>query len=477
MGRATAHENHLEVSEAMEAIVRVGGADDGRAPGLPLSDQFLEQAQSRRVEMRLGLIEQDQVSLQKGQSGESKALFHARGKGIEGYVLLRPQTHPPQHRFDVVFLSPKIEDRVREDQILVSGQASVEAGGLVQVSHQAAHGLPAGHDVDSLDSGSPEVGNEGGGEAAKQRGFAGTIISGEEGELAPFHRETRPREGPFGPKLLRQVLHEDERPRRFCRFHHHSGKPCNVPDRLQSTPFRACYTQSMSVLRLIPLKGEAIVVDADEALVGREANCNVVVSHPSVSRRHAVIKRKQDVFFVVDQGSANGTFVDSKRIVDAALKDGCVLRFGSASFKAEVRDELPVESIAEDELVVAQTMVGEIGPTQSFSATVLEGAILSDDMATPHYGTDIRNTHIESPPPPAAKAARPAEPRAQAPSAYSSPPAAVVAPAPAAAAPAAAPNRGPAFWLMIGAAALALLFVGAAVGLGAAFLARRMGWL
>jgi pSer/pThr/pTyr-binding forkhead associated (FHA) protein len=117
----------------------------------------------------------------------------------------------------------------------------------------------------------------------------------------------------------------------------------------------------MSVLRLIPLKGEAIVVDADEALVGREANCNVVVSHPSVSRRHAVIKRKQDVFFVVDQGSANGTFVDSKRIVDAALKDGCVLRFGSASFKVEVRDELPVESIGEEELVVAATMVGGVG--------------------------------------------------------------------------------------------------------------------
>ena len=229
----------------------------------------------------------------------------------------------------------------------------------------------------------------------------------------------------------------------------------------------------MSVLRLIPLKGEAIVVDADEALVGREANCNVVVSHPSVSRRHAVIKRKQDVFFVVDQGSANGTFVDSKRIVDGALKDGCVLRFGSASFKAEVRDELPVESIAEDELVVAQTMVGGIGPTQSFSATVLEGAILSDDMATPHYGTDMRNTHLETPPPlaPALKTARPVEPRAQAPAAPLSP--AVVAPA----AASATPNRGPAFWLMIGAAALALLFVGAAVGLGAAFLARRMGWL
>lgn len=231
----------------------------------------------------------------------------------------------------------------------------------------------------------------------------------------------------------------------------------------------------MSVLRLIPLKGEAIVVDADEALVGREANCNVVVSHPSVSRRHALIKRKQDVFFVVDQGSANGTFVDSKRIVDSTLKEGTVLRFGSATFKVEVREEIAEESVAEDELVISNT----IGP-QSFSATVLEGAALPEDMATPHYGTEALTHGMEAVAPtmqaPALKAP-PADPRPRAPSR-----APVAAPAPAplpphAPAPAAvaSPERGPTFWLMIAAAALALLLVGAAVGLGAAFLARRMG--
>lgn len=218
------------------------------------------------------------------------------------------------------------------------------------------------------------------------------------------------------------------------------------------------------------------MVDADEAIVGREANCSVVVSHPSVSRRHALIKRKQDVFFVVDQGSANGTFVDSKRIVDATIKDGCVLRFGSASFKAEVRDELPVESIAEDELVVARTMVGHLGQ-QSFSATVLEGAALPDDTATPHYGTDMRQGRDEVAAPtvrsPSIKPPRPLESRPE-PSRAPRP-----APAPSPATPVApvAPNRGPAFWLMIAASALALLFVGAALGLAAAFIARRMGWL
>jgi predicted component of type VI protein secretion system len=237
----------------------------------------------------------------------------------------------------------------------------------------------------------------------------------------------------------------------------------------------------MSVLRLIPLKGEAIVVDADEALVGREANCNVVVSHPSVSRRHALIKRKQDVFFVVDQGSANGTFVDSKRIVDATLKDGCVLRFGSASFKVEVRDELPVESIAEDELVVAQTMVGNVAQ-QNFSATVLEGNTIPDDMATPHYGTDVRPVQeavIPTVQSPVLKPPKPPEPRPE--PSRAPRPAAAPAAAPAPSAPpapaSAAPNRGPAFWLMIGASALALLFVGAALGLAAAFIAKRMGWL
>ena len=235
----------------------------------------------------------------------------------------------------------------------------------------------------------------------------------------------------------------------------------------------------MSVLRLIPLKGEAIVVDADEALVGREANCNVVVSHPSVSRRHALIKRKQDVFFVVDQGSANGTFVDSKRIVDATLKDGAVLRFGSASFKVEVRDELPVESIAEDELVVAQTMMGNVSQ-QNFSATVLEGNTLPDDMATPHYGTDIRPVPEAAAPTvqsPVLKPPKAPEPRSEPSRAPRSVPA--IEPHRASAPPAApaAPNRGPAFWLMIAASALALLFVGAALGLAAAFIAKRMGWL
>lgn len=235
----------------------------------------------------------------------------------------------------------------------------------------------------------------------------------------------------------------------------------------------------MSVLRLIPLKGEAIIVDADEALVGREASCNVIASHPSVSRRHALIKRKQDVFFVVDQGSANGTFVDSKRVVDATLRDGSVLRFGSATFKVEIREDAPVESVAVDDLEVSATMVGQPGQ-HNFAATVLEGAVLADDGETPHYGTPALIVE-EAPAPtmqsPVLRAPSPASAERREPSRAPASPAAVPTPAPAQAPAVAAPNRGPAFWLMIGAGGFALLFVGAALALFAVFIARRLGWL
>jgi pilus assembly protein CpaF len=243
----------------------------------------------------------------------------------------------------------------------------------------------------------------------------------------------------------------------------------------------------MSVLRLIPAKGEAIVVDADEALVGREANCNVMVPHPSVSRRHALLKRKQDVFFVVDQGSANGTFVDSRRIVDAALREGSMLRFGSASFRVELRAEPPAESITEDDLVVSATMVG--GP--NFASTVLEGSPLGDEVAGPNTTTaaialvDVMEAPAPppspAPPPPAppvapvrpARAAEPPPPSRPRPEPLAAFPAAV----PASPAPVVPVARGGTFWLMVGVGAIALLLVGAALGLGAAFVARRLGLL
>ncbi|HET8647959.1 MAG TPA: FHA domain-containing protein, partial [Vicinamibacteria bacterium] len=92
----------------------------------------------------------------------------------------------------------------------------------------------------------------------------------------------------------------------------------------------------MAVLRLVPLAGAPIELDRDQAIVGREPGCDVFVNDGSVSRRHARLDRRGAAWFVVDQGSANGTYLDSQRVSDALLRPGQELRFGAVSFKVEI---------------------------------------------------------------------------------------------------------------------------------------------
>jgi pSer/pThr/pTyr-binding forkhead associated (FHA) protein len=70
-----------------------------------------------------------------------------------------------------------------------------------------------------------------------------------------------------------------------------------------------------------------IVFDA-RAVVGRDPDCDVVLSSRSVSRRHALVERAADGWVVRDLGSANGVFVEGKRLKEATLAAGASLRFG-----------------------------------------------------------------------------------------------------------------------------------------------------
>src|SRR5262245_53320969 len=95
----------------------------------------------------------------------------------------------------------------------------------------------------------------------------------------------------------------------------------------------------MPILRLVPASGAPIEVSKEQALVGREPTCDVVVADGSVSRKHARIERRGTNWAVVDQGSANGTFVDSQRVGEALLRSGQEVRFGTVSFRVETDDD------------------------------------------------------------------------------------------------------------------------------------------
>lgn len=81
--------------------------------------------------------------------------------------------------------------------------------------------------------------------------------------------------------------------------------------------------QTLNV-QLIALQREIItpheIALTDEIYtIGRIASCTIVVRHPLTSRLHARIERQGPRYMLADAGSANGTYINGKRIVDGHL--------------------------------------------------------------------------------------------------------------------------------------------------------------
>ncbi len=74
-----------------------------------------------------------------------------------------------------------------------------------------------------------------------------------------------------------------------------------------------------------PIKGRTFEYDLllEESRIGRAADRNdIVLDESQVSREHAIIKRSGNAVVLVDLNSANGTFVNGKRINERVLTSG-----------------------------------------------------------------------------------------------------------------------------------------------------------
>jgi hypothetical protein len=218
----------------------------------------------------------------------------------------------------------------------------------------------------------------------------------------------------------------------------------------------------MASLRLVPVSGPAIDVLKDQSMVGRDPSCEVVVTDGSVSRRHARLEKRAGAWWVVDQGSANGTYVNSLKVAEQALKKGQELRFGALAFRVDIHED----------------------PEATVSSP-----ILADDSATVMAPQTPPPAPLPPPmpmPPPPMPAAPPPLPHA-APLPPPAPPSAAaardrfrptgpVAPVPQmpAGAPPAKKGKGPIFWIAIGCCGCLLLvaLLAAVIG-GGAYMATK----
>ena len=74
--------------------------------------------------------------------------------------------------------------------------------------------------------------------------------------------------------------------------------------------------------------GETFHPNGPRTLIGRSPDCDVFLDDVTVSRKHAVLVEENGEFFVEDQGSLNGTFVNRKRIERTEIGDGDELQVG-----------------------------------------------------------------------------------------------------------------------------------------------------
>jgi FHA domain-containing protein/zinc ribbon protein len=74
--------------------------------------------------------------------------------------------------------------------------------------------------------------------------------------------------------------------------------------------------------------GESFRPSGERTRIGRSPDCDIFLDDVTVSRNHAELVHRNGRYYVEDQGSLNGTFVNRTRIDSAALSEGDEVQIG-----------------------------------------------------------------------------------------------------------------------------------------------------
>ncbi|MBI3829230.1 MAG: FHA domain-containing protein [Planctomycetes bacterium] len=96
-------------------------------------------------------------------------------------------------------------------------------------------------------------------------------------------------------------------------------------------------------------------LDRPRMVVGREPQCEIAIDNLGISRQHCALVSKGDAFVVQDLGSANGTFVNGKKIVEHFLNDGDEIFLGKYVLKFKNETQTQTEA-PRDSSVVPDTL-------------------------------------------------------------------------------------------------------------------------
>ncbi|HEY2517718.1 MAG TPA: FHA domain-containing protein [Polyangiaceae bacterium] len=141
--------------------------------------------------------------------------------------------------------------------------------------------------------------------------------------------------------------------------------------------------------------GEApsLTFDGGRVVIGRGSGCDVRLPDPSVSHRHATVRSKGPELTLVDEKSANGTFVGRERLspqTPRPLKSGDLIRVGRVWLEVRIDQRPATLELANATRDLALSLVARamrgLGQDADTRLEVFEGERTGESMALAQEG-------------------------------------------------------------------------------------------
>ena len=96
--------------------------------------------------------------------------------------------------------------------------------------------------------------------------------------------------------------------------------------------------ESVSLAYLVEIKGNdigfSLPLKKDSMIIGRSPDSDLMLLSDSISRKHMIITKKgESNYFLEDNQSTNGIYVNNIRVQSLALRDGDIINVGDFGFK------------------------------------------------------------------------------------------------------------------------------------------------
>jgi DNA-binding NtrC family response regulator len=109
--------------------------------------------------------------------------------------------------------------------------------------------------------------------------------------------------------------------------------------------------------------GKELVIQKPLVTIGTLTGSDLMLTDPTVSRRHAEVEERSDGYVLRDRDSTNGTFLDGVRVREAYLSPGSVIRLGQTEMTF---------SPLEERIEVPQSRAGSFGELIGSAAPMQE---------------------------------------------------------------------------------------------------------